>query len=332
MTTVNLSQQQYRDARRQFGRSMIVQLLIFMSIQFGVLIVSFFFSFIKSALVTLIANGGGIRLGSLRLTISQSILTIHYIFMFINFAISIAVLFLHRSVTFRSSDSVLHNALPLAGLDVLGGLVGTIIASLIIGMNSNALIQALLRSRHAALLFVVFAVLSLLTGALVIFAKAGTVRLACKKNILFLLPLLGVIPASILDTLIINCVSYSSTNMLNSLYQSFSSSSVYVISLLLSIAQSLLSWLVGGLATFFAMRMLVYRDSYDTTPGAQRNIIRRYLMAYPLALRQMPPAAALEAPFEPQLAEPAPVQAPAPVQPVPEAAPVVPVLDARKEE
>ena len=285
MTTVNLSQQQYRDARKQFGRSMIVQLIIFMGIELGAEVIFFVMTWLQSFLVNVVSNMYSFEIGMQFSSISS------FIFNIFTFIILVGVLFLHRSVTFRSSDTVMHNALPLAILLLFSRLFFWIIPTIIFRIPSvSRLAVSLIDSDSVIILYFIFNGLALLFTAATSFARAGIIHFARKKGseIMLILPLMGFLLLSVVAPIIDPFSVYSYIGMVQRLYSSSLPS--FISSLVVFILDTLLPYLITGLASFFAMRMLVYRDSYDTSPKVQQKYLQRYVQANPQLFQQNTPA------------------------------------------
>lgn len=336
MTTVNLSQQQSRDARRQFGRSMIVQLLIFMAIELGAEVLFYVMNLFLNFLVNDV--GRDLLSGNSMVTLGQFSQIISFVFNVFSFIILVVLLFLHRSVTFRSADTVMHNVLPLAILLLFSRLISWIISTIVFRIPSvSRLAVSLIDSDSVIVFYFIFNGLALLFTAATSFAHAGIIHFARKKGseIMLILPLMGFLLLSVLSPIVGPFSSYSYIGMVRRLYSSSLPS--FLSSLVVFILNALLPYLITGLASFFAMRMLVYRDTYDTKPRVQQQYMQRYVQANPQLFQLNTPAVPEQTAYAgapAPIAAPTPVAAPAPapVQPVSEAAPAVPDLEARKEE
>ena len=240
----------FAQARARYGRSTVVQLLIFVGIE---------------AAVGLLAAGVGFLFFGVHwntsniLNVKQALLSL---------AASITLIFLHRRVTFRSADRIVWTALPQIGLILLSNLLRRIMWSFIASDAQGPLNYFFLGSMDsewiAAVLLVslVYIVLTSLCS----FVRAGTICLARKKRkrALCILPLLAM--------LLLALTNVPVSMFFNAAITGMTMNGLTVLFLLLSFLVSA----INGLFEFLAQRRMIYRDTCDTTPAVRRDILRRW--------------------------------------------------------
>lgn len=261
----------FAQARALYGRSTMTQLLIFMGLELA-----------RSLLLYLILLAGNM-VNNLLVQSDVFLETFSSFRSFLSLVLAIGMLFLHRSVTFRSADRAVCTALPLAGLLLLNNLLGTVVAMIlyqtgvmqgfldwIFGLGGWALILVCVGLWLADILF----------GVLFSYAQAGTVHLARTKGkrVLCILPMLGFIPLQLLALVAEWRVSATAW---------FFGYGIWYM--LISMALSLLSLLVTTACAFFAQRNLVYRDTCDTAPRTVQRLLARLAAE---ETRPAPPTAA----------------------------------------
>lgn len=268
----------FAQARALYGRSTMAQLLIFMGLELARSLLLYLISLAVSAVSNLlVANGSIEQMYTFRQTFS-------HVQSFLSLVLAIGMLFLHRSVTFRSADRAVCTALPLAGLLLLNNLLGTVVAMILAQTGvAETVLRWCMEGHSTAIAIAVFAglwLLSMLVSTLYPYAQAGTVHLARTKGkrILCILPILGLIPLQLLSW----AVSWRAYVLAWSLGGG-------ILFSLITQVSSLLSLLVTTACAFFAQRNLVYRDTCDTAPRTVQRLLARLAAE---ETRPAPPTAA----------------------------------------
>lgn len=259
MTMHTLTPVQMQAARKQYGRSIGIQLLIFVGISTAVLVLNN----LPYPILTVLVNE--LRFPDAMIDAATGVCQL------IMYGVSIAQVFLCRAIVFRSADHVLRNALPLAGFVILGAVVSRITSTVMSHVASDWL-YSLSYNWNALRLSALLNVLILLLAVSLIVLEAFTIHLACRKNLLCLLTLAGSIFVSAASAVISMVDSYM---LMNAQYL-----------MIRSVVIILLFFLVNTPASFFALRLLVYRDTYDTQPKVEQRIVQRYLAEHPQAAEE----------------------------------------------
>lgn len=256
--------EQYLTARKLYGRSTAIQLLIFCALEACVFILSMLCSYLQSFIISLMMRQSPDTLIGVVSAISTNV------FFILFQAIGIVMLFLHRRVTFRSAQSVMDNVLPLAGIQLGSQLINRIL---------NVAMQSVFFSNYnsnlyerAAQFFPIAMILALVTAVLAPLASCATIRLASLrgKALLCVLPLLCIVPLDLLNSAAVSCMSISRTfTAMNPV--------------LFLVLASLMPFIVNTLSAFFCQRFLLYRDVCDTVPAVRQRLLRRYQREYPQA-------------------------------------------------
>lgn len=261
MTMHTLTPVQMQAARKQYGRSIGIQLLIFVGISTAVLVQNELLYALLMGLINRVLIYSDMIMIEAAMGVYQLIL----------YGVSIAQIFLCRAIVFRSADHVLRNALPLAGFVILGALVSRITSTVVSHVASDWLFS-LSYNWNALRLSALLNVLMLLLAVSLIVLEAFTIHLACRKNLLCLLTLAGCVLVSAASAVISMVDSYMLMN--------------FITSTIRSVVITLLFFLVNTPASFFALRLLVYRDTYDTQPKVEQRIVQRYLAEHPQAAEE----------------------------------------------
>lgn len=256
MTMNTLTPVQMQAARKQYGRGIGIQLLIFVGISAAVLVQSELLYAILMGLINRVLIHSDMVMIDAAMGVYQLIL----------YGVSIAQIFLHRAIVFRSADRVWRNALPLAGFVILGALVSRITSTVMLHVASDWLFS-LSYNWNALRLSALLNMVMLLLAASLIVLEAFTIHLVCRKNLLCLLTLAGFIFVSAASAVI-------------SMVDSFTMAMVQNTEIRIVVFK-VLSFLVNTPASFFALRLLVYRDSWDTQPKVEQRIVQRYLAEHP---------------------------------------------------
>lgn len=252
---------QFAQARALYGRSKAMQLLIFVGLQFAGSFLIDSISMLCNVVGTILAQNSSM------MDIDDFYMASSYGVLLLSLAVTIGLLFIHRSITFRSADRAACTALPLAGLVLLQALLGGIAAGV---LNSTGVMMTVVEwhfSQHTSgVVIAAFAgawLANILSAVLGVYARAGTVRLARTKGrrALCILPILGLIPLAFVSHLA-------------SLGMTYNSGMTSVLFMLISLLLSLLSLTIVSVCGFHAQHKLIYRDTWDTAPAARQHILR----------------------------------------------------------
>lgn len=261
-------------ARSLYGRGAGIQYLIFFGFEAAVFLFLLILSTGYNIALNFIAREGVARVGMVAAAFS-------YVSLFLSLGGSVGLLFLHRRVTFRSADSVLHNVLPLMGIS----LGGTLIARIPTAFLTEHLIDHLQFIReHAALIWPASLALTLLCSAATPLAACSAIRLARTpgKAPLCILPILAAIALPVLSSITSFCMSFSQDALFNGFARSFPEVLAMILTTALPLFfSSFLPFILRATSAFFCQRFLVYRDVCDTVPAVQQRLLQRYQLEHP---------------------------------------------------
>lgn len=291
MMKPDLSSDRVLEARTRYGRSMPQQLLIFLALHMAAWVVLSLISELWNGVFDALINRA--NNGEMPFEILQTASSVGgCVMLLLEVVVLIVEVCLHRSVTFRSGDSLLHTVLPLGAMTTVTTILTFFISRPFMNMLVSAgLLYWALREAPFVLLLVLSVLVALgtvLLNAGTWLAMGGTIRLARTKGkqALCILPILALLLLLVVLVLM---------NAMDGIFMTAMGAgrSRSVLSMLISAIRllwSLISAVLLGLVAFYAQRKLVYRDSCDTAPRTVQQLLAK-LPAEVAPAAVAPPAA-----------------------------------------